>query len=113
MGVDKDHLGGTLRDRIAILAPPRPEDSNEMGEPIEQWSVIARTWANVQTLSGRELAYAQQMAAEVTHLVTIRWRPGVDRLQVVEFGAARLNIDAAIDPDSLRVQLKLYCREER
>lgn len=110
---DIDALSGRLRDRVTLIAPASPEDQNVLGEPIEQASAEATLWANVKTLSGRELVYAQQVAAEATTTVEIRWRRGIDRYKSLDFGARRLNIDAAVDPDNLRVRLVLYCREER
>lgn len=114
MPVDKESLSSRLRQRVNILAPPAPESRNELGEPIEQFAVVAANVpAEVKTLSGREPVNAAQVAAEATHVVTIRWRPGITRANVLDHGLARLNVDAAIDEDNRKVELKLYCREER
>lgn len=115
MPADQQSLSSRLRHRVNLLAPPAPEDRDPVtGEPVEQPSAsLVNVAAEVKTLAGRELVYAQQVAAEATHLVTVRWRPGIDRHTVVEHGAARLNVDAAVDPDNRKVELRLYCREER
>ncbi len=110
---DNDAVSQRLRDVVTLIVPASPEDRNELGEPIQQESVEARVRANVETLSGRELVYAQQVAAEATDVVEIRWRPGVTRFKSLLFGTRRLNIDAVIDKENLQITLFLYCREER
>ncbi len=110
---DDDAISQRLRDRVTLIAPASPEDRNELGEPIQQEAVEARLWANVTTLSGKELVYAQQVAAEATDLVEIRWCRGITRFKTLLYGTRRLNIDAAIDPTNLQIKLLLYCREER
>lgn len=47
------------------------------GEPTETWVDWSTCWAAVEELTGRELAEARQISAEITTKFTIRW---VDRL---------------------------------
>ncbi len=111
--VDPESLSSRLRHRVGIEAPPRPGSVDALGGPVEAWQLLTNTWAEVKSLSGRELWQAQQMQAEASHTVTIRWRPGIDRTMRVNFKGQLLYIDAAIDPDGLRLMIVLYCREPR
>lgn len=112
MKADPENLSGRLRDRVTLIAPPLGPDRDSLGDTSDVTSVEVTTWANVKDLSGREMVYAQQVVAEVTTLVEIRWRPGVSRFKSLLFGSRKLNIDAAIDPENLKIHLLLYCRED-
>lgn len=113
MPTDAESLSSRLRYRVTLVAEASPADQNRMGEPIESRFVEATLWADVRTLSGRELVNAMQVAATASSVVEIRWRPGVDRFKSVQFEGRTLNIDAAVDPDSRRIRLLLYCQEQR
>ncbi len=107
-------LSSRLRHRVDLQSPPaRPARNAATNETADDWLSVARCWAEVRTLNGRELLYAQQVQAEASAIVTIRWRPGVDRTMRVRFGSRLLYIDAAVDPDGLKVQLDLYCTEPK
>ncbi len=110
---DKDSLSSRLRDRVTLLGGPLDPDRNTLGETIDLTAAEATTWAEVVDLAGRELVYAQQVVAEATTLVTIRWRAGADRFKSLVFNGRTLNINAAIEPDNLGRLLQLYCTEEK
>lgn len=110
---DTESVSSRLRHRVLVEHPPGPEDRDPVtGEPVEAWSVVAACWADVREVSGRELVYAQQVQAESSTVVEIRYRPGVDRTCRVEVEGRKLNVDAVVDPDSLGIRLLLFCREE-
>ena len=69
---------GQLRKLITIEAPTTEQD--EDGQDIPAWSTVAGPlWASIRTLSGRQLALSQAntITATSTHLVTIRYREGL------------------------------------
>jgi SPP1 family predicted phage head-tail adaptor len=82
---------------------------------------FATVWASIEAVSGKELYSAQQMTAQVTHLVTIRWVPGVKSKMDVWFTdligspAAPLTRQFQIldvqNPDEKQHVLLLYCIE--
>ncbi len=102
---------GDLIHRVTLVAPAESPARNELGETIDASSDEVTTWAEVKTLSGRELVYAQQVVGEATSLVTIRMRPGVDRFKSLRYRDRVLNINAAV-PDETETALLLYCSEE-
>ncbi len=95
--------------RVSLQA--RTVGTNAAGEPVENWGDVGAAWANVHSLTGREVLYAAQIQAEASAVVAIYWRPGVDRTMRVQHGGRTLYINAAIDPDGLRTRLDLYCTE--
>ncbi|SRR6266852_3421193 len=72
---------GQLRKRVRIqaLSPTPLNPPNPANEPdlINSWSDLATVWASIEPLSGRELAWAETLTADVTHKVTIRYYPGI------------------------------------
>jgi SPP1 family predicted phage head-tail adaptor len=76
----------------------------------------ASVYAEIVTLTGKDLYNAQQQVSEATHLVTIRWMPGVLAKDLVWFNDAEGNtrtfqIEAKLNPDELAHVLRLICVE--
>jgi len=101
---------GKLRHRIAIESPTRSK--NEFGEEVEGWSVLAEVRASVEPLSGRELWQAQQVAAQVSHRVQIRYRPGVEPEQRVCHRGRHLEISVVRNIEERNEWLELLCIEK-
>jgi SPP1 family predicted phage head-tail adaptor len=70
---------GRLRDRVTLGAPVDPPALGADGEPAAQYTAAGEVWAAVETLSGREFLTADQLVAEVSDRVWIKWRPDVTR----------------------------------
>lgn len=64
---------GMLDKRVTIQAPSEGAQ-NEYGEPVEPWADVATVWASVSPLNGKELTFARQRQANVTHEVRMRYR---------------------------------------
>lgn len=98
-----------LRHRVQIQSPTR--NQNELGEVTEGWATASTVWASVEPLSGRELAKAQQVQADVTHRVIIRYRPGVKQdWRVVHMGR-ELNITVVRNIEERNEMIELLCIE--
>ncbi len=67
---------GRLRHRIVLQQ--RADAENASGEVIPTWTDLARVWASIEPVSGREYFAAQQVSAEITARITIRYRSGVN-----------------------------------
>jgi SPP1 family predicted phage head-tail adaptor len=72
---------GTLRKRILIQTQSGTIDT--VGGQELVWSDVATVWGSIETLSGRELAIAQAINAELTHKITVRYRPELADPKVV------------------------------
>lgn len=116
------------RVRVQKLAAPStdPAQGNPYNAPTDptkdaNWPTVATRWASIAPLSGRELFMAQQIRADVTHRVKMRWFPDALSGQVkvglkpkmrLVFQGRKLNVVSCIDVDELHVELDLLCIEE-
>jgi len=100
---------GSLRHRVTIQHLTITQGS--AGEVIEGWSDVATVYAAVEPLSGREYWQAQQLAAETSIRVRIRYRTGLDTTMRVIYGTRTLEILSIVDPEERHAELQLMCRE--
>jgi len=101
---------GKLRHRIDILNAVTGQDSMG-GQNAGAGSSFATVWASVEALSARELFAAQQLTAQVSHKVTIRWLAGVQAKMTVSFDNRALQIVGVQNPDGRHKVLVLLCLE--
>ena len=102
---------GDKRSRITIQR--QSSELNSFRQPKDEWAEVGTYWANVRTLSGRELATARQVRDEVTTRVAMRFQPGVEITPAdrIEWHGRKLQILAAFDPDERMRELWLDCAE--
>jgi len=103
---------GKLRHRIAIQQnQSTTEDSN--GNPVAAWTLVARVWADVMPLSGREALLAQQVNATTTHKIKIRYLASVQQDMRVSYDGRYFDINAVLnDRETDRMQW-LECTENQ
>ena len=107
-------LANKLKHRISIYRPPDPEiDVDEAGQPLDEWIPVAETWAAIIPLSGRELATAQQVDAEVTTRIEIRYRTGIDRTMKAVYGSQEFEFLYVIHKDYAKKELHVTCKERQ
>lgn len=95
------------------MAPSNPEESrNSLGEPALAMNEVAQVWASIRPLSGRELWQAQQVQADVTHSVRLRYRSGVDATMELDLQGRRLRIVAVLNIEERNRTLELLCQEQ-
>lgn len=98
---------GSLRHRITLQA--RIESQDLYGQPLETWLDSAPVFAEVAALSGRELFQAQQVNAETTTRIRIRYRDDVTPALRIKFGAILYNIQSVINLENRNRELVLMC----
>jgi SPP1 family predicted phage head-tail adaptor len=103
---------GRLRKRLDLETPNTAKDSFG-GTPLEPWAPITTMWGSVEPLSGRELLLAQQVQAEVTHRVRVRYVATHVPTAVMRFtlGARHFQILSGINVDERNRELELMCKE--
>lgn len=101
---------GRLQHRIEIQENVFGEQ-DEHGNRERIWTTIAKVWADVMPLSGRELLLAQQVNATTTHSIRIRFRDGLKPQQRVMFGERWFDINAIINTRESDRELLLSCTE--
>lgn len=100
---------GDLNKRIVLQTTTRTTDGG--GGFTEVWADTVTVWANVEPLNGAERFEAQQVAASLSHRVTIRHRT-VTPQQRVKYGTRIFRIQAVVNPHEGREMLQLLCEEE-
>lgn len=101
---------GKLRHRI-VLQRNEPV-RNALGDPIPNWVDYATVYAEVSPLKGREFFDAQQVNAELTTRVRIRWREGVKAEHRIVFRDRTLEIASPpININEKNHELVLMCKE--
>lgn len=104
---------GQLTTRLTIQR--RVETADDGGGQTIAWTDVMTVWASVATSGGREFVAAQARFPELTHLVTIRWRPGITakhRLRYLSsFADTVYAIHGVMDPELRHEQLQLLCTE--
>lgn len=101
---------GKLRQRIQVVDPSSVFD--DAGGQLPAWTPFGPPdWAAVEALTGRELYSAQQVVAEVSHKITMRYRIGISSKQAVQFNDRFFQIQAVLNPDEQTKLLYLLCLE--
>src|SRR6266852_5251210 len=99
---------GQMRYRVNLLRPSTVRDTfGGKTSPV----AFATTWASVEALQGKELYKAQQMVAEVSHRVTIRYQPGVLAKDLVDFKGRIFSVESVINVEERNRFLQLLCLE--
>jgi SPP1 family predicted phage head-tail adaptor len=100
---------GKLRHRLAIMRPSEGADS--FGQPQKTYGLTATVWGSVEPLSGRELFTAQQVAARVTHKITIRGRTELTPKDRVQHRGRAFELDYVMDVEERRIVTEAYAVE--
>lgn len=104
-------FAGQLNQRVELQSPVRALAPGTNGEVVLTWETLATVWASVRGTGGREGVQADQVRADLDHLVEIRFRDNVISEQRLLYRSRVLSIEAVIDPDGRRERLHLHCRE--
>lgn len=105
---------GALRKRI--LLQKRDVTTDSYGGQVSTWSDVATVWGEITPLSGRELFAAQAVQSEVSHQITLRYRPELDIPAVVVamravYNGRNFNIHASLNEDERNRQITLMASE--
>lgn len=102
---------GQLRHKLDIETELNIQDT--YGQPTQEWVVfLPGLWAAIEPLTGREYYAAQQVNAEISHRIKIRYKSGITPNMRVKFGVARyFNIVSVIDIKEAHRELHLMCTE--
>jgi len=86
---------GDLRRRITLQRRTTGQDS--VGQAATTWQNVATVWASID------------LQAEVTHTITIRYRPNVTAAMRAVYQGATYNIECVIDVEQRHVAMTLLC----
>lgn len=101
---------GRLKDLVTLQK--LSETLDDFGQPTQDWVTEASCWAGIEPISGRERIAGDQVYADLTHRVMMRYRSGVTpKMRIVQADRI-LEIAAVIDRDNRHEQLELLCTEK-
>jgi SPP1 family predicted phage head-tail adaptor len=102
---------GQLKHKLDIEAELHAQDS--YGQTTQDWVVfISGLWASIEPLSGKEYYASQQVNAEISHRIKIRYKAGIKPNMRVKFGTDRyFNIVSVIDLNEAHREIHLMCTE--
>lgn len=99
---------GLFRERLTIQSESRTPDT--VGGAALAWNEVAIVWGRVRPLEGTEAVRAEELAATVTHEVTIRFRDGLTAANRLLWRGTPLQI-RVVTADAWRRFLTLLCEE--
>lgn len=100
---------GDLNRQVTV--EQRAVTRDTFGQQTTTWTTFCNTWAKIEPLSGRELQLAQAINPETSHMVVIRYRPGVTTAMRVTYQGRHFNILGILDVEMAHVALELTCAE--
>jgi len=97
-----------------IIIQYRVYSRSTIGEETVTWTTEDTVWAQVRPVGAnkREYLSMQKIQSDVTHMVTIRHRNGLNPNKRFLYGNRVLNIQNIVNPLERNEVLVCYCREE-
>jgi SPP1 family predicted phage head-tail adaptor len=102
---------GKLRHRVTVEQLTAAQ--NTFGEEEPRWVTVATRWASIDPLSGRELFAAQQIYAEATHQVRLRYLADLTPKMRLTYRGRVFDIQSIRNPEERRELLDLIVTEAR
>lgn len=102
---------GELRHYIALQSSTETRGTG--GSVVKSWSTHTSVWARVQPLTGQVALQAQQINAELTHRITIRYNSTLAEGDRVLWGSRIFDINVIRNLDERDIYQELLCKEAR
>lgn len=87
------------------------DDTNDCFEKIKIPKVYCTSWAEILDKGARTVKQLNTTHPEITHLLTIRYRPDITEDMWVDYKGRKLDIETIINPMEANKELKLHCKE--
>ena len=101
---------GKLRHRLTIQQDSgTTQDAS--GQTTSNWTELLTVWADIQPVSGLERWRAQQMQAETTHLISIRYLEAVDTKMRGLFKGRTLEFLSVLNVDERNIEMQIQAKE--
>jgi len=103
---------GDLRHKIMIKYNAARDQTDDSGNPLEDWQTLMTTYAKRTGLKGKLFYQAAAAQAETDILFTLRYRCGIKAGMKVIHGADSFEIKVPpVDPTGRRRWLELHTRQ--
>ena len=103
---------GEMRHRLTYQEPIIKDD--DYGDAVTTWETVSVAWGKVSPASGSESVVGEQLRADVSHTVTIRYGAVAARANgrfLLDSTGRILNVVSCLDVDERRWQLNIACKE--
>ncbi len=100
---------GELRHRIAIQAAT--ETAGPLGEVTQTWATVITVSASIAPLRGKEKVQGDQVSAEATHMVKMRFNSTVTPAHRLLFSSRIFDINHIANIEERNKLLELTCTE--
>lgn len=102
---------GKLNKRVLIQYKSVTRSS--YGNENITWTTEATVWANIKPLSAfqREFFTNLQERAELSHVITMRYRTGVTPTKRLKYGNREFDIESVVDVDERHEELRCNVKE--
>jgi SPP1 family predicted phage head-tail adaptor len=97
--------------RHVVDIQQRQFGGNEYGETTQDWTTIYTTKAGINPVSGNEFYRVQEVNAEITHKVYLRYLPNITPDMRILFNGRQLMITSIVNYQERNLELKLMCKE--
>ncbi len=101
---------GELKHRLTFRKVTRA--TNSMGESVETYVDHCTVWGSVHPLTGRRYFEAQQVDAEVSGEIRIRYRSDILATMQILFGTKTLEIVSLVNTLEANRELVIYYKEK-
>ncbi len=102
---------GDMRHRVTFQEEMKTPDGHK-GFTVT-WIYFKEVWGSVTPLSSRERFFSQQIKAEVTHRVEVRYLEGITEAMRISHRGRVLLIAGIIDVEERQEVLEITCAEEK
>lgn len=100
---------GKRQKRVAVQS--RQTVRTDMGSAIHSWVTDTTIWAHIAPASGKELYAGEQVNAEVTHKITIRFYAALTTKNRFLYGTRVFNINFIKNIDERDCYQECLCKE--
>lgn len=100
---------GELRHRCEVQM--LTEGRGEHGTVTRTWSTSCKRWFAFVSTVGREFVSAQQINADLTHLLRMRYMADLTTSDRLLYDGRTFNILAIVDPQGRHEELLVSCKE--
>ena len=101
---------GKLRNRIELQSSTTTTDS--VGQQSHVWTTYTTVWATIHHLTGKETLNAQQLVAEITHRVTIRYNSSLNATHRIKYGTRYFYINFINNANERNEYQEIMCKEK-
>jgi len=100
---------GALRERVIVQQASDSQDA--IGTVTRTWTTFATVWAEIRPIRGGEGLAGDQVVADMTHTIRIRYLAGLTPKMRILYGARVFEIQFAANLYERDREMELSCKE--